>query len=366
MTSVTINELGQKNQPKTTLTALEWAQLLLKTIETAPYSQKKALECIKKWGEQCRSEGIDVNAFKMDKISLRDEEGNVGTRLENLLAQKALLLWIKLKGFSDDASPCTLKDHGASEEQISKLLKAIWREGVLVDTHDLSETRDFKGQRIVYVACYYGLDTVLEEAITAGSNLHHMVKESLYTPLMIASRMGHLKIVQHLVQEGVQLDTQNKIGHTALMHAAADGHLKIVEFLITQGADIRKESKTGDALHFAVFNPSQEILSYLWEHLKRISDPSELETYEVCHVAAAGHLEALKCLIEAGANFRLINKDGETPLEVAKKNNHDEEKRYLEEVLNAVKDRSELESVLPAVKGTRQPKEGRGPSKKRI
>lgn len=52
-----------------------------------------------------------------------------------------------------------------------------------------------------------------------------------YTPLMIASSNGHLKMVKLLIENGANANIKNVEGETASMIALRYGHLKIVEAL---------------------------------------------------------------------------------------------------------------------------------------
>ena len=58
------------------------------------------------------------------------------------------------------------------------------------------------------------------------------------TPLMKASRAGHLCTVQFLIQKGAEVNrcTTNN-DHTPLSLACAGGHLTVVELLLQHGAD---------------------------------------------------------------------------------------------------------------------------------
>ena len=52
------------------------------------------------------------------------------------------------------------------------------------------------------------------------------VDHSGNTPLYLASRFGHLIVVQYLVEKGTSLDKVNNRGETPLLEAAYEGHLE--------------------------------------------------------------------------------------------------------------------------------------------
>ena len=71
------------------------------------------------------------------------------------------------------------------------------------------------------------------------------------TALLFAARYGRLRVVEHLIQAGAEIEAkceafgsdQNE-GMTALLFAARYGHLRVAEFLIQAGADIEAKSET--------------------------------------------------------------------------------------------------------------------------
>lgn len=60
------------------------------------------------------------------------------------------------------------------------------------------------------------------------------------TPLMLASRWGHVDVVVmllHHLPDGEGLDEQDRDGKTALHLAARSGHAEVVKVLLIAGAD---------------------------------------------------------------------------------------------------------------------------------
>lgn len=58
-------------------------------------------------------------------------------------------------------------------------------------------------------------------------------------PLIVASAMGFLEIVQLLIQHGADLEQVMGARRTAIHLAAAEGHLDVVMCLITNGEKTR-------------------------------------------------------------------------------------------------------------------------------
>jgi hypothetical protein len=84
------------------------------------------------------------------------------------------------------------------------------------------------------------------------------------TRLMFASEMGHLNVVQLLVDEGADINAKSNNGLTALMIASGIGHREIVQLLIAEGADVNAKKDNGEtALMLASQKGHREIVQLL-------------------------------------------------------------------------------------------------------
>ena len=78
----------------------------------------------------------------------------------------------------------------------------------------------------------------INQHIAYGSDLNIQDEEFLNTPLNIASIFGKSEIVQLLVDNDADLNTQNIDNFSPLCNAAAWGHTTIVAILLDAGADL--------------------------------------------------------------------------------------------------------------------------------
>eukprot|EP00977_Amphora_coffeiformis_P018009 scaffold6074_cov167-Amphora_coffeaeformis.AAC.2 len=103
------------------------------------------------------------------------------------------------------------------------------------------------------------------------------------TACMVASEMGHVEIVQRLLQAGGDPHLTDDSGATALYCACNKGHLPVVELLLRHKVDPNKQTRPErlTALHIAI---------------------------------RTGQFAVLKALVEYGADVNLKDKDGMTPL----------------------------------------------------
>jgi len=100
--------------------------------------------------------------------------------------------------------------------------------------------------------------------------------------LFRAIENGDLEEFSRLVDSGIDLSANNKLGETPLYVAAEKGQLEMAKLLIVRGADAKVRTPNGETvLHAAAMIESSMLMA---------------------------------ALIEAGAEVNLANRDGETPL----------------------------------------------------
>jgi hypothetical protein len=67
---------------------------------------------------------------------------------------------------------------------------------------------------------------------------HDGADEKEYTPLCIASRLGHKEVVKVLLEGGADTEAALPNGSTSLYIASENGHLEVVKLLLAAGAEI--------------------------------------------------------------------------------------------------------------------------------
>ncbi|KAL6894616.1 hypothetical protein ACP4OV_008714 [Aristida adscensionis] len=167
------------------------------------------------------------------------------------------------------------------------------------------------------------------------------------TPLEHAVFGGNLPVVRYLLAHGADLHQESHVegqeGITALHAAAEKGRCEIAKFLISRGAHVDGKSCRMTPLHFAIAGGHDNILKILLEHhadpnkvivqstpvdialrvpslscLKLLIEAgAELNGNPLAKAAQRGLTEAMKCLLEAGANPNIPDICGRMPIEVA-------------------------------------------------
>ncbi|KKK51609.1 hypothetical protein LCGC14_3113250, partial [marine sediment metagenome] len=93
---------------------------------------------------------------------------------------------------------------------------------------------------------YYTLE-VVQALIKNGLDANTEIKEG-YTILHGATDLGNLDIVKYLVDNGAVIETKSNEGNTALMLAVGNGNLKVVKYLIDKGADVNEKNDLGSTV----------------------------------------------------------------------------------------------------------------------
>ena len=94
----------------------------------------------------------------------------------------------------------------------------------------------------------------------ADVNAHTFHNE---TPLMLASRDGHVNVVTFLIKHGADVDLQDKDGDTALHYAASSSLPEIVEMLLNLGASHMCNHQGLTPLHQACISANIAVVEYL-------------------------------------------------------------------------------------------------------
>ena len=116
-----------------------------------------------------------------------------------------------------------------------------------------------------------------------------------------AAHRNDVSLVEELLDSGLPVDIDDKIGYTALMHAADSSNTGVVRLLLQKGAGVNKQNHYGDtALHCAVNGNKTDVMEVLLKH---------------------------------GASTDIKDCDGDTPIDLAREWNNKEAIRLLETLI---------------------------------
>ncbi|XP_067676346.1 serine/threonine-protein phosphatase 6 regulatory ankyrin repeat subunit A-like [Haliotis asinina] len=137
------------------------------------------------------------------------------------------------------------------------------------------------------------------------------------TDLHGASMSGDLSKVNFILsQEKANIDRKDGIGRTPAMWAAAMGHMHVVELLVNKGAKLSLVDSLGlNILHAACLFGDVEVVKYVISRdCVDINGRVRCGRTPVMLAAVNGHKEIMELLVAKGANVTLTDKNGNTIL----------------------------------------------------
>ncbi|KAL0116467.1 hypothetical protein PUN28_009848 [Cardiocondyla obscurior] len=152
------------------------------------------------------------------------------------------------------------------------------------------------------------------------------------TPLIVAARYGHNKVVRMLLdkfkpdleQEGtVKFNGYVIEGASALWAAAGAGHLNVLKTLVKAGANVNHPTKTNSTpLRAACFNGRLDIVKYLINHQADINIPNVFNNTCLMIASYKGHLDIVNFLLDKAADPNKKAYCGATALHFAAESGH--------------------------------------------
>jgi len=245
--------------------------------------------------------------------------------------------------------------------------------------------RDENGQTSLYWAAYYGHMDIAKLLIDKGADvnaknargrtpLHRALTEGhsdiakLFinkgadvnakdedgrTPLHRAVQKDHKDVAEFLIARGADMSARDENGQASLYWAAYYGHMDIAKLLIVKGADVNVKADDGiTPLYCAVGYGHEEVAELLRKHggnmgseifdavvqgeidkvESLLAQNPELVNFKdsswkwtpLFWAAVTGHKNIAEFLIDKGADINAKNARGDTPLDIAIKNDHKE------------------------------------------
>ncbi|EKJ76554.1 hypothetical protein FPSE_03314 [Fusarium pseudograminearum CS3096] len=201
------------------------------------------------------------------------------------------------------------------------------------------------------VSCFYGHLDAANALIAAGSQLSSIIKphggmllgkavEMDYTKIVnllidngvdiadrnedgcqaldIAASHGRTKLVKQFIRLGAPVSGANKIGRTCLHQACLRGNLETVRLLLDAGSDLSSIDNRGfTCLHLASFSESIEIVKDLVARGLSISKKSFKGSTALHCAVSEGSVEIVKYLLDEGALLEEVTNDGHDTMDIA-------------------------------------------------
>ena len=144
------------------------------------------------------------------------------------------------------------------------------------------------------------------------------------TPLGKAIMCEKLGIATRLLNvHDIDVNAQDRRGHTPIKLACEKGFLKLVAQLAALGADPYHRNRAGrSGLHCAALQGHVRVVKYLVTHFEFDLDIGDVRGDTPLHDACrTGEPEVVALLLEFGADVHATNKAGKTPLHIAAEHN---------------------------------------------
>jgi ankyrin repeat protein len=121
----------------------------------------------------------------------------------------------------------------------------------------------------------------VKECIENGTDVNCENKHG-NTPLMLSSVKGHLEIVKTLIENGANVNCKSNYGNTPLIRASYYGHLEIVKTLIEIGVDWNiKNDDNGDFVDYLSKKNKKIIIREYPEQYKEYLFKKDVEKYNL-------------------------------------------------------------------------------------
>ncbi|XP_063923294.1 uncharacterized protein LOC135137536 [Zophobas morio] len=172
---------------------------------------------------------------------------------------------------------------------------------------------------------------VVKEKLNIFNNeLNCIIKFDSSTPLIVASREGHVTVVEYLLKCGAKINGADKYGRTPFFEASSSGHEKTLEYLAKNGANINRSDKYDRTPLFAASsNGHEKIIECLVKCGAKINHTNKYGRTPLFVASLNGHQKTVECLAKCGAKINRADNDGRTPLFAASSNGHEKIIEYL-------------------------------------
>jgi ankyrin repeat protein len=173
---------------------------------------------------------------------------------------------------------------------------------------------------VTIAAAQRGTSAAIKLLLDAGAATHPpegiRVRRS---PLVLSSMTGDLDTVTLLLSRGAEPSAE------AVSEAVTFGHADVVRTLVDAGADAKLTESSGiNLLHWAAITNRSDVIPVLVRAGVPINATDDNGFTPLMYAATVdvGDTETLKALLAAGADKRIKNDDGRTPLDQARRYRH--------------------------------------------
>lgn len=160
---------------------------------------------------------------------------------------------------------------------------------------------------------------VAERLLAGGADIDARSTRSGITPAHMASRDGHIDMLQCLIRHGADVNARDSNHWTPLHHAAERGQSAEVDFLIQNGALVDAVGHPNGVTPILVASGHGEAqtVTILLQHGATVSERDDLDCTPLHWAAEWGNEETAPVLLDHGADANATDRNGRASLHVA-------------------------------------------------
>lgn len=224
----------------------------------------------------------------------------------------SLLLFCGLSFAVHAAETADISLHKAVLQNDAERVRALLAQGVSVDQ------RDSKERTPLFRAAHRGSDEIIRILLDGHADPNAVDKWG-NTPLFEGAQQGQVKAVELLLKSGAKIDATNKHTQTPLYEAVRNGKAVIAGLLLKHGANpnVCSEGTAFAPLHYAAMRGDSDLLNALLEAGSQVDAKGEFNATPLHMAAAHGQPRAVERLLVAGADVNAKTEKGQTPLHFA-------------------------------------------------
>jgi ankyrin repeat protein len=157
--------------------------------------------------------------------------------------------------------------------------------------------------------------------------IHYRGNGATFQTLPLNMVNKSLEASKLLVENGADPNEYGDGNVLALHNASAE----VTKYLISQGADVNRiGAEECTPIMYEVYMHNHENVQILIDNKADVNYQSKYDGYTSLHWAARkGDLQLVRLLLKHGARVQLVNNKNQTPLDLARENNHDNVYEYL-------------------------------------
>ena len=205
----------------------------------------------------------------------------------------------------------------------SRILSMLIKHGLDVDHKDGS------GAFALSIASREGHIQLVELLLKFRANVDQQDEEGLSSLTEACSR-GQVEVCLLLLRYDAKLDLQDKKGWSALMYAVADGNVDLVLLLLERGTQINLQDVCGTSpLMLSCFIGCVRVTEILLQHGADVNLQNNDGITALMMSSYNGHTKIVELLMRYGADMNVVTHVGMTALRVSTDNGHSDVTKLL-------------------------------------